>query len=227
MLKQASLESTDRTGHYVAKDSNKIKAVISLATSAHHYNDQFSDEALMTAYSNGNVSAFEQLYLRHKDSLLRYFLRQVGSKASAEELFQDTWQSIIKASSGYKSSAKFSTYLYHVARNRLIDHYRKQGRADYLTIDDEASFELSAEQDTQPEQQLDQQQVQRQFQLALAQLVPAQREVLILKYENGMTVSEIAETIGDNHEAVKSRLRYAVNKLKQLMQQTNPLEVEL
>lgn len=180
----------------------------------------------MLGYAKGNMRAFEQLYLRHKNPLLRYFLRQVDSRATAEELFQETWQSVIKASDKYQVSAKFTTWLYHMARNKLIDHYRKQGRGEVLSLDDENDMQPVASSTSEPEQQLNQAQSKQQFLWALNQLPPAQREVLVLKIEGAMTVQDIAETIQDNAEAVKSRLRYAVQKLKQLISEAK-LEVEL
>jgi len=86
-------------------------------------NNVLADEELMLAYKNGDAMAFETLYQRHKGSLYRYMLRQCASRAVAEELFQDVWMSIIRTRKRYYSSAKFSTYLFRVAHNRLM----KQG----------------------------------------------------------------------------------------------------
>ncbi|WP_251358814.1 sigma-70 family RNA polymerase sigma factor [Kangiella sp. TOML190] len=174
---------------------------------------EFSDEALMAAYASGNLQAFEALYLRHKDPLLRYFIRQVSPRETAEELFQETWQSLIKNAKSYKSSAKFTTYLYTIAHSRLVDFYRKNGRLGEFAMDDQYA-ELEATKDSQPERLLDLSQLGEQLLAALDQLAAAQKEVFILKFEAGMTVPEIAESLGDNAEAVKSRLRYAIANLK-------------
>ena len=83
------------------------------------------DEELMSRYRFGDAGAFEVLYKRHKGPLYRYLLRQCGAAAQAEELFQDVWFKVIRARERYEARAKFTTYLYHLAHNRLIDHYRR------------------------------------------------------------------------------------------------------
>lgn len=186
----------------------------------------------MMGYAKGNMQSFEKLYLRHKDPLLRYFLRQTSIRASAEELFQETWQSLIRNSANYQTSAKFSTYLYRIAHSRLVDHYRKQGRADWLSLDGQADDEnaapiqLESDNQSQPEQSHHKTQHKQQLLAGLEQLPPNQREVVILKFENGLTVREIAETLDENAEAVKSRLRYALSKLKTFFENNGltPLE---
>src|SRR5436190_18395294 len=84
------------------------------------------DEDLMLAYRDGNAAAFDQLYRRHKGPLYRYLLRQCRDAAAAEELFQDVWMNLVRARAGYTVTARFSTYLYRLAHNRLIDHYRRR-----------------------------------------------------------------------------------------------------
>lgn len=177
-----------------------------------------SDEALMAGFASGNMQAFETLYKRHKDPLLRFFLRQMNNPSECEELFQDTWQRLIKHSKSYKNSAKFTTYLYHIARNRLIDHYRSQGRQQEFTQsqegwEDNTSVEPSAE----PPQQLEHERSKQRFREAIEQLPALQREVVVMKFETGMTVNDIAEIVEEKPEAVKSRLRYGMDKLRHFL----------
>lgn len=186
--------------------------------------DHLSDEALMLGYAQGNVKAFEQLYHRHKDSLLRFFLRQVSARATADELFQETWQSLIKNSAKYQATAKFSTYLYRIAHSRLVDFYRKNGREHWLEFDEQlvdsvasgadASLAERRQRQWQPEAQHDELALKEQLFEALETLPENQREVFLLKFEAGMSVAEIANCLEQNAEAVKSRLRYATAKLK-------------
>src|SRR5215207_7311153 len=84
-----------------------------------------TDEELMLAYARGSADAFETLYRRHKAPLYRYLVRQCRDPATAEELFQDIWANIVRARQSYTVAARFTTYLYHLAHNRLIDHYRR------------------------------------------------------------------------------------------------------
>ena len=79
----------------------------------------------MLCYRDGDAGAFDALYARHKGGLYRYLLRQCREPAAAEELFQDVWMNLIRARARYTVQAKFTTYLYRLAHNRLIDHYRK------------------------------------------------------------------------------------------------------
>jgi len=219
------LESLSLKSHYGVGDKFQKRAGVTDSKQAlkddlqrqSSQTTEYSDEALMMGYAKGNMRAFEQLYRRHKNPLLRYFLRQVDGLGTAEELFQETWQSVIKASNGYQVNARFTTWLYHIARNKLIDYYRKNGRGDLFSLDDEAGIEPIAPFACEPEEQLNEVRSKRLFLWALSQLSPAQREVLVLKIDSAMTVQDIAETICDNAEAVKSRLRYAVQKLKQLI----------
>ena len=87
-----------------------------------------ADETLMLRYRDGDADAFAALYARHKGALYRYLLRQCGQPALAEELFQDLWLKLIAARAGYTVQARFTTYLYRLAHNRLIDHYRASSR---------------------------------------------------------------------------------------------------
>ncbi|MDM3871992.1 sigma-70 family RNA polymerase sigma factor [Porticoccus sp. W117] len=171
------------------------------------------DHALMRAWQEGDGTAFEQLYRHHKDSLLRFLWRQVGDSA-AEELFQDIWMKVIKARLRYRPTASFKTWLYTIARNRLLDHYRSQQRQPMMEWDE--TQPLLAASDPQGES-ANHQQVQRL--LALLKTLPTeQREVFLLKEEAGFTVPEIARLIDCSLEAAKSRLRYAIKKLQQGME---------
>src|ERR671933_1267232 len=85
------------------------------------------DEALMLAYQAGNAGAFETLYRRHRTRLYRFVLRAVKTRAAAEELFQEVWMRVIEARSRYTPQARFTTWLYTIAHNQLVDHWRKRG----------------------------------------------------------------------------------------------------
>src|SRR5688572_8461738 len=86
-----------------------------------------ADEQLMLAYRGGDTAAFEALYARHRSRLFRFVLRSMKSRAAAEELFQEVWIRVIEARSRYQPQARFSTWLYTIAHNLLVDHWRKRG----------------------------------------------------------------------------------------------------
>ena len=87
------------------------------------------DEELMSRYARGDVGAFESLYNRHKAPLYRYVRRQVNDPAAVDEIFQDIWTNLIRSRERYEARAKFATWLYRVAHNRVVDWYRARGRS--------------------------------------------------------------------------------------------------
>ena len=176
-----------------------------------------TDEALMLAYAGGDAGAFERLYAKHKGPLFRYVLRSVKGRGEAEELFQDIWMKVIEARARYAPKAKFTTWLYTVAHNRLVDHWRARGLAVVASTDDEESGvpEPAAAPGSEPERVSEARETLDRLAAALAALPLAQREVFLLHHEGELTVAQIAEATGANEEAAKSRLRYAMNKLRE------------
>ncbi|MGF1528876.1 MAG: RNA polymerase sigma factor [Candidatus Competibacterales bacterium] len=178
-----------------------------------------SDEQLMERYRDGDDAAFERLYSRHRGPLYRYFLRQCGGEATAEELFQDVWLKLIKARGRYRVTARFTTYLYQMAHRRLIDHYRRtKVRVALESYGDDAevaAFPMAAHE--QPEQREERRRQTETLLALLATLPAAQREAFLLKAEAGLSLAEIAVVTGTTRETVKSRLRYAVAKLRRGM----------
>jgi RNA polymerase sigma-70 factor (ECF subfamily) len=175
-----------------------------------------SDVQLMLAYAGGDAGAFEALYARHKGALYRFVLRSVKARGEAEELFQEIWMRAIEARGRYAPQAKFSTWLYTIAHNRLVDHWRARGLA-LVSLDDEASPvpEVAADPGSEPHRQLEARQTLERLSTALAALPQAQREAFLLHHEGGLTAAEIAAATGSGEEAAKSRLRYAMNKLRE------------
>lgn len=165
------------------------------------------DEELMLAYRDGDAGAFERLYARHRGALYRFVLRSLKDRAVAEELFQEAWIRVIEARGRYSPSARFTTWLYTIAHNLLVDHWRRKGLVLVELSDEHASPD-------NPAKQVEARQSAARFLQALEALPPAQREAFLLHEEAGMTVAEIAAATGINEEAAKSRLRYAMTKLR-------------
>jgi RNA polymerase sigma-70 factor (ECF subfamily) len=178
-----------------------------------------SDDALMLAYAGGDAAAFETLYGRHKGALFGFVLRSVKTRGEAEELFQDVWMRVIEARARYQPTAKFSTWLYTIAHHRLIDHWRVKGLAlvslDARDEDDAPGIEPAADPSWEPHEMAVAVQSRDRLAAAIAALPLAQREAFLLHAEGGLTVPEIAQATGTPLEAAKSRLRYAMNKLYQ------------
>jgi RNA polymerase sigma-70 factor (ECF subfamily) len=177
-----------------------------------------ADEALMLRFGAGDAAAFELLYGRHRGGVYRYLLRQCGNPGTAEELAQDVWMNLIRGRAGYVASAKFATWLYRLAHNRLVDHYRSQGKVEWLSADDEEGGELvesmPAPVASQPEEQTENRHRGERLAAAIAGLPPPQREAFLLQQESGLSVEEIAAATGVSFETAKSRLRYAIGKLR-------------
>ena len=148
--------------------------------------DEMSDEALMLAYREGDAAAFEALYRRWRSRLYRYLLRQCGNAAHADELFQDIWLKIVGARKGYEVAAKFSTWLFRIAHNRLIDHYRAQGRAALVSYDDDPAdadlvAALPAAASSQPEVIIERKGLAQELVKHIEALPAAQRETFLLE----------------------------------------------
>jgi RNA polymerase sigma-70 factor (ECF subfamily) len=171
------------------------------------------DEQLMLAYRDGDAGAFETLYARHRGALYRFVLRSLKGTASdraiAEELFQEAWIRVIEARERYAPSAKFTTWLYTIAHNLLVDHWRKKGLALVSVETDDVPVESA-----NPARRAEGRESLARFLRALDALPPAQRETFLLHEEAGLSVAEIAVATGSSEEAAKSRLRYAMAKLK-------------
>lgn len=174
-----------------------------------------SDETLMLAYGGGEAAAFESLYRRHRGPLYRFVLRSVKGAAEAEELFQDIWMRVIEARMRYTPQSRFATWLYTIAHNRLVDHWRAKGLSLVSLDDDDASApQPPAPPSAEPERIVQARQSLDRLAAALAALPLAQREAFLLHHEGDLTVAEIAKATGTHEEAAKSRLRYAMNKLR-------------
>ena len=174
---------------------------------------QASDEALMLAWAGGDVAAFEVLYGRHRQRLYRFLLRQLREPSLADECFQDIWQRIIAARAGWRPDASFATWLYRIAHNRLADHWRARQYRPPAPADADERAARIPDPDT-PERTLSDFEQRRQLQLALDALPPEQREVVLLRLEQELTLEEIGAITGVGRETVKSRLRYAMDKLR-------------
>jgi RNA polymerase sigma-70 factor, ECF subfamily len=185
--------------------------------------DAASDEALLAAYAAGDARAFADLYERHERPVYRYFLRQGATPAQADDLLQDTWLAVVRNAERFEPRAKFTTWLYTIARNKLVDHWR--GRDDTLSLDDAANdpdgetpLEIDAGDQHRPDVQAMSREQARAFVDAVEQLPPAQKEAFLLQAEGGLSLEEIAAVTKAGHETVKSRLRYAMAKLRAAME---------
>lgn len=174
------------------------------------------DGDLMQRYARGDAAAFDLLYARHRQALLRYLQRQLGNAAVAQDLFQDVWMRVIAHRGTYLPSAPFGTWLYRIAHNCCVDHWRgaARTRARFDGSGDDALEHVVDESQPTPEQQAISSDDGARLARALATLPDEQREAFLLYVEAGLDVPAIAEATDVGAETAKSRLRYAVAKLK-------------
>lgn len=182
------------------------------------------DEALMLAFAGGDAAAFDVLYARHKGGVYRYFLRSLRQPALAEELLQDVWLSVVDRRGHYRPEARFATYLYTIAHNRLIDHVRRADKIVFLSFrqgdgeEDVPALDPPAPDCADPARQVEARSQAAAFLRALEALPLAQREAFLLQQEADMSVEAIAQATGTGVETAKSRLRYAMTKLRAAME---------
>ncbi|MHA6203788.1 RNA polymerase sigma factor [Dyella soli] len=173
------------------------------------------DARLMLAYARGDVSAFDALYARHRGTLYRFLLRAARDPRLAEELFQETWSRVVAARARYAPQAKFTTWLLQIAHNLLIDAHRRKRPLATGEEAEGALANISIPEREQPEHVLSEFERRRRLQLAIEQLPEEQRTAVLLRLENDLSVEEIAEVTGVGRETAKSRLRYAMNRLRE------------
>ncbi|MBC5763201.1 sigma-70 family RNA polymerase sigma factor [Ramlibacter albus] len=191
-------------------------------------NAQAPDEDLMLAYAAGDMQAFETLYLRHEAGLHRFVRRLLGAPlaAQADEVFQDTWARIIAARATFAPrGAAWRTWAFTIAHNAAMDRLRVGGREVSL----EHGFDsgepldwLASQLDAQHPSAEDEaywRAAGRQLVQCLEALPAPQRAAFLLHHEDGATVEELAQRLGLPFETAKSRLRYALQKLRGCMAQ--------
>lgn len=170
-----------------------------------------SDETLMLRYARGNGDAFDTLYERYRKPLYAYCLRHVNDATLANDLYQGCWEKVIAARRRYSTRAPFRAWLFRIAHNHIVDHYRARRPESALPPD------MVDESATQPADAMDAALRQERFRRAVATLPAEQRDALLLRLEAGLGLEEIAEATGVGAETAKSRLRYATRKLKEVL----------
>jgi RNA polymerase sigma-70 factor (ECF subfamily) len=175
-----------------------------------------ADAQLMQRYAAGDARAFDALYEGHRRALWRFIRRSVADAAATDDVFQECWSRVIAHRESYRPEARFATWLYRIAHNCCMDHWRRSGRRGAReSTDEEALLAAPGDAATQPLEAVLQGE-------ALERLPQEQRAAFLLYVEGGLSVAEIGEATGVNPETAKSRLRYAVTRLKQALGDAAP-----
>jgi RNA polymerase sigma-70 factor (ECF subfamily) len=177
--------------------------------------DALDDQALMLRYgSDADVAAFEVLYGRYRGRLYRYLLRQCGDPDAAQDLYQEVWSRVIRSRDRYRPSGKFAAWLFKVAHNCLADRARRAQRRPGDTWWEPLDELPVGGGEPGPEDRHALDEVAARLRVALESLSAEQRDAFLLHQESGLTLDEIARVAGVGRETIKSRLRYAVARLR-------------
>jgi len=187
-----------------------------------------TDDALMAAYAAGDASAFEALYARHQARLYRFIRRLLGPSLAAQtdEVFQDSWLRVVHARAQWQpQGASFRTWLFTLAHHRVIDLWRRNGREVSLDLDDEADpwepeggawqhWPAPASAAPHSEELAFWRRAGERLLQCLDELPLPQRSTFLLHHDDGLTLTEVADALGVGFETAKTRLRYAMSKLR-------------
>jgi RNA polymerase sigma-70 factor, ECF subfamily len=182
--------------------------------------DARSDEMLMRAFQEGAFAAFEELVRRHKTGLFHFVLRRTRLPETAEDIVQDAFVRVVQGAKDYKHEAKFSTWLYTVARNLCIDFARKSVHRRHASLDEGGSdegptlLERTEGKERSAEVNVLGGELQHRITRAVENLPVDQREVFLLREVSHLPFKEIAEITGVSENTVKSRMRYALERLQ-------------
>jgi len=190
--------------------------------------EEVTDEVLMTKFQGGDRSAFQGLVRRHKTTLYNFVLRQVRHPAAAEDLVQDVFVRIVQNAADFKHEARFTTWAYAIARNICIDHLRKMSLRRHPSLDQATSPDSERGQtlgertaDPRPAASVDRTvigtELAKRITSAVEALPPDQREVFLLRELANIPFKEIAEIVGVPENTVKSRMRYALERLQEAL----------
>jgi RNA polymerase sigma-70 factor (ECF subfamily) len=173
------------------------------------------DGELMLRYARGDMRAFETLYGRHRRALYRYLARHTRNTETANDLFQEVWSKIIASRERYEPRAQFRTFLYRIAHNCFIDYCRRTAvRKESDRASENWEDAIAGPDQDRPDVRAEHAQLDARYRAALAALPAEQRDVFLLYEESGLSLDEIASISAVGMETAKSRLRYAVAKLR-------------
>jgi RNA polymerase sigma factor (sigma-70 family) len=180
-----------------------------------------SDEQLMGRYAGGDAAAFALLYRRHEMPVWRYLLRNVGNRATADELMQEVWFAVARDAPRYQPTARFTTWLFTIARNRMIDSQRTAHRQVSLEAlgyeADPVIEQLTTAPAVGPLAAAVLRDEGSALSAALGQLPREQLDTFLLHVEGELSVEQVAQVTGSSFETAKSRLRYARARLRELL----------
>jgi RNA polymerase sigma-70 factor (ECF subfamily) len=187
--------------------------------------DERSDEELLRRFNAGQAEAFGVLLARYERPLYNFILRSVRRRDRADELLQDAFLKVVQRSREFKGQSKFSTWLYTIARNLCIDHSRKMVHRRHLRLDAPARgsdpgptlLDRTAGDGPGADRETIARDLQTRIAAAVEELPDDQREVFLLRQVKGLPFREIAAIVEVPENTVKSRMRYALERLQRAL----------
>jgi len=187
--------------------------------------NELADEELMTRYAEGEAAAFEILLQRHERAVFNFIARFVGDRTAAEDLVQEVFLRVIRTAGRYKQKAKFTTWLFTIARNISIDKTRQRARRPEVSLDRSLGGDADGNSETFLDRLADEDkpdsagesirgEFRKKLQTALDELPEEQRTVFTMREFAGLKFREIADALGVSENTVKSRMRYALQALR-------------
>ena len=188
---------------------------------------EVTDEVLMVRFQRGDRTAFTTLVRRHQTALYNFAFRQIGAQAVAEEVVQDAFVRVVQNAADFKHEARFTTWVYTILRNLCIDQLRRRALRRHPSLDQRASpggdeegptlLEQTADKRASVEREATGTELKEKIARAVETLPEEQREVFLLREISNMPFKEIAVVTGVPENTVKSRMRYALERLQQAL----------
>lgn len=185
---------------------------------------EITDEVLLGRYRRGDLGAFKEVVRRHQRGLFNFALRQVHVPSTAEDIVQEVFVRVVQSIDSFKEEARFSTWAYTIARNLCIDHLRKRAHRRHASLDAPAQGMEEGEGSSLGERVPGSgagadrvaigKQLQTHIKAAVDKLPEDQREVFLMRQVGELAFKEIAEIVGVSENTVKSRMRYALERLQ-------------
>lgn len=177
-----------------------------------------SDEMLLVRYRRGDRAAFSELVRRYQRPLFNFSLRYLKNHDAAREITQDAFLRIVRRAAEFKHESRFSTWIFAIARNLCIDELRKAKHRDHASLQDDRNGSCLEERlgngEPTTERKAAQGELREGLLRAIDELPDEQREVFLLRQLGGIPFAEIAKITGTAENTVKSRMRYALERLQ-------------
>jgi RNA polymerase sigma-70 factor (ECF subfamily) len=187
--------------------------------------DEVTDEVLMVRFQRGDRTAFTRLVRRHQTPLFNFAFRQLGAQAVAEEVVQDAFVRVVQSAADFKHEARFTTWVYTIVRNLCVDQMRRRALRRHPSLDQPRAaaggeeegptlLEQTADARASVEREATGTELKERIARAVETLPDEQREVFLLREISNLAFKEIALVTGVPENTVKSRMRYALERLQ-------------